>query len=133
MKKKISIVLFLLIILITNLSLASYSNSIMTVPEEPVCTISLTEKSTVERKLIAKDLTTKELTMQLTVTNNEVSDKPTGELMLVIDNSKSMEDEVETTVTREDLIIDSANTLIENLLKDNTQLKIGVVSFSSNY
>ena len=132
MKKKISIVLFLLIILITNLSLASYSNSIMTVPEEPVCTISLTEKSTVERKLITKDLTTKELTMQLTVTNNEVSVKPTGELMVVLDNSKSMTDEVEPSVTREDLIIESANTLITNLLKNNNDLKIGVVSFSTN-
>ncbi len=52
--------------------------------------------------------------------------------MLVIDNSKSMLTPVDTDKTREDLVINSAKTLITNLLKDNTKLKIGVVSFSTN-
>ena len=52
--------------------------------------------------------------------------------MLVIDNSKSMTDTTTNGKTREDLVIDSAKTLITNLLKDNTQLKIGAVSFSTN-
>ena len=58
--------------------------------------------------------------------------KPTGEIMLVIDNSKSMTDNVTDTQTREDLVIDSAKTLINKILKDNTQLKVGAVSFSTN-
>ena len=52
--------------------------------------------------------------------------------MLVIDNSKSMIDTTSNGKTREDLVIDSAKTLITNLLKDNTKLKIGAVSFSTN-
>ena len=51
--------------------------------------------------------------------------------MLVIDNSDSMLDEVDNT-TREELVVNSAKTLVNNLLKDNDNLKIGVVSFSSN-
>lgn len=73
----------------------------------------------------------KEVTIQLQVVNNEKSIKPTGEIMLVIDNSDSMLDEVDNT-TREDLVVNSAKTLVSKLLKDNDNLKIGVVSFSSN-
>ncbi len=131
MKKKIFITLFLLLILIANLSLASYNTVTMTVVEEPVCNIELGENSKFEKKLVAKDMNKKEVTIQLQVVNNEKSIKPTGEIMLVIDNSDSMLDEVNGT-TREELVITSAKTLVNNLLKDNNSLKIGVVSFSSN-
>lgn len=131
MKKKIFITLFLLLILIANLSFASYNTVTMTVVEEPVCNIELGENSKFEKKLVAKDMNKKEVTIQLQVVNNEKSIKPTGEIMLVIDNSDSMLDEVNGT-TREELVITSAKTLVNNLLKDNNSLKIGVVSFSSN-
>ena len=104
----------------------------MSVVEEPKCTINFGSKSYVERSVIAKDLKNKEITLQLQVKNNEEGLKPTGELMLVIDNSASMLAKVSTDKTREDLVIDSAKTLINNLLENNTQLKIGAVSFSTN-
>ena len=131
MKKKIFITLFLLLILIANISLASYDTVTMTVVEEPVCNIEFGENSKFEKKLVAKDMNKKEVTIQLQVVNNEKSIKPTGEIMLVIDNSDSMLDEVDNT-TREDLVVNSAKTLVSKLLKDNDNLKIGVVSFSSN-
>lgn len=131
MKKKIFLVLFLLIVLISSCSLASYSTVTMSVVEEPVCTIDLGENSQFEKKLISKNLNNKEVTLQLKVTNNEESIKPTGEIMLVLDNSDSMKNETSTGEIRKDLIFESAKTLISNLLKDNSQLKIGVVSFSS--
>lgn len=132
LKIKILLILFLLITLISTFSSASYSDVTMTVVEEPVCTINLGTNSFVERSVISKDLASKEITLQLKVTNAEEGLKPTGEIMLVIDNSKSMLDSVTTDKTREDLVIDSAKTLITNLLKDNDKLKIGVVSFSTN-
>ena len=52
--------------------------------------------------------------------------------MLVLDNSNSMTEQVSGNTTRKDLIFESAKTLISSLLKDNTSLKIGIVSFSSN-
>ena len=51
--------------------------------------------------------------------------------MLVIDNSNSMTTEIGTT-TRKDLVFESAKTLVGKLLEDNTQLKIGIVSCSTN-
>lgn len=132
MKNKILIGLFLIIILIANVSFASYSTVTMSVVEEPICTIQLGGNSKFEKKLINKDLANKEVTLQLQVTNEEIADKPTGEIMLVLDDSNSMTTEVSGTTTRKDLIFNSANTLISSLLQDNTSLKIGVVKFSTN-
>ena len=132
MKKKIFLTIFLLLILLANVSFASYSTVTMTVVEEPICKIEFAENSGFEKKLISKDLTNKEVTIQLQVTNNELASKPTGEVVLVLDNSESMTHETSTGEIRKDLIYDSAKTLITNLLKDNTELKIGIVSFSTN-
>ncbi len=132
MKQKVFLILFFIIILLTNISFASYSTVTMSVVEEPVCTINLEENSTFEKKLISKDLKNKEVTLQLKVTNESASIKPTGELILVLDNSDSMKETISANRTRKDLIFDSATTLINNLLKDNEKLKIGIVSFSTN-
>lgn len=135
MKKKIFLVLFLILILIANISMASYSTVQMEVVEEPVCTIELGENASFEKRLIEKNLTNKEVTIQLQVVNNESTTKPTGELVLVLDNSNSMNETVDEaqTTTRKDLIFESAKTLISNLLENNDDLQIGIVSFSSYY
>mgnify|MGYP004461430543 FL=1 len=135
MKKKIFLGLFLILILVANMSFASYSTVQMSVVEEPVATIEFDLNSKFEKKLISKDLTNKEVTLQLQVNNGEASKKPTGEIVLVLDNSDSMNNEITTTngkTTRKQLIFDSAKTVITNLLKDNKDLKISVVSFSTN-
>lgn len=132
MKKKILITLFLLLILFTNLSFASYSTVTMSIVEEPICTIPIGENSKFEKKLIAKDLNHKEVTLQLQVTNEETALKPTGEMILLLDNSDSMKLETTEGKIRKDLIFNSAKKLISNLLENNEELKIGVVSFSTN-
>ena len=132
MKKSVFITLFLILILVANISLASYDTVTMTVVEEPICTIEIGENSSFEKKLVEKNLNNKEVTLQLQVTNEETSLQPTGEIMLVIDNSMSMEDIVEGTTTREDLVIESANTLVNSILEGNDNLQVGVVSFSTN-
>lgn len=132
LKIKLLFILFLLIVFISSMSCASYETVQMSVVEEPVCTINFETNSYVERKIISKDLDNKEITFQISVTNNESALKPTGELILVVDNSKSMLDTVSGDTTREDLVINSSKTLINNLLEDNDNLKIGIVSFSTN-
>lgn len=132
MKNKIIISIFLIIILITNISFASYQTVTMQMVEEPICTIPLGEHSKFEKKVISKDLKNKEITIQLQITNEEIAGKPTGEIMLLLDNSDSMLDTVSENTTRKKLIFESAKNLISKLLKDNTELKIGIVSFSTN-
>ena len=133
MKKKIFITLFFILILVANLSFASYSTVTMEVVEEPVCTIDFGENSHFEKKLISKNLNNKEVTLQLQIVNDEKAIKPTGEIMLVLDNSRSMLDPAEGTETaREELVINSANTLVNTILEGNDNLQVGVVSFSTN-
>ena len=132
MKKSVFITLFLILILVANISFANYETVTMTVVEEPICTIEIGENSKFEKRLIEKNLNNKEVTLQLQVTNEETSLQPTGEIMLVIDNSMSMEEIVEGTTTREDLVIESANTLVNTILEGNDNLQVGVVSFSTN-
>lgn len=134
MKKKIFVAIFLIAVLMANLSLASYNTVTMEVVEEPVCKIDISDNSSFEKKLVVKDLANKKVTLQLQVTNDEAPAIPTGEIMLVIDNSLSMDDpvsEAENALTRKEVVFKSAQTLITNLLKDNTKLKIGAVSFST--
>ena len=136
MKKKIFLGLFLILILVANISMASYSTVQMEVVEEPVCTIELGDNASFEKKLVSKDLANKEVTLQLQVVNNEQAAKPTGELMLVLDNSNSMNENTvkddDQSPTRKDLIFESAKTLVSNLLEGNDNLQVGIVSFSSN-
>ena len=134
MKKKFFITTFLLIILIANVSLANYSTVMMNVVEEPVCTIELGENSNFEKNLISKDLSNKEVTIQLKVTNGEQPLLPTGEVVLLLDNSLSMDNPsaTDSTVLRKDLVFNSAKTLLNNILKDNTSLKVAISRFSTN-
>ena len=131
MKKKVLSIIFLLIVLIANLSFASYDTVKMEVVQEPICEIKLGENSKFQKQLISKDLNNKEVTLELKVTNEDEAAKPTGELVLVLDNSNSTNLGSDTSSSRKKLIYDSTKKLVENLLKDNTKLKIGVVGFSA--
>lgn len=138
MKKKLYVTLFLfltLLLLLANSVFASYSTVTMEVVEEPICTINFGENSKFEKKLISKDLANKEVTLQLQVTNEEVKDKATGEVVILIDNSDSMEDPITvngTSVTRKDLVFSSAKKLVSDLMQDNTSLEIAIASFSTS-
>ena len=129
MKKIFTLTLFLLIILIATNVFAVTTT--MEIVEDNICKITLNDYSSLEKKIISSDLTNHQVTLQLEITNDSEVIIPTGELMLVIDSSDSMDTIVEGTTTRKDLVLDSANKLVESLLKVNSNLKIGVVTFST--
>ena len=129
MKKIFTLTLFLLIILIATNVFAVTTT--MEIVEDNICKITLNDYSSLEKKIISSDLTNHQVTLQLEITNDSEAIIPTGELMLVIDSSDSMDTIVEGTTTRKDLVLDSANKLVESLLKVNSSLKIGVVTFST--
>lgn len=134
MKKKIALTIFLVIIMmVTNVFAAAKSTDVtMEIVEDNICTIKLNDESTFEKKMIEYDLREHEVTLQLKISNNSKEIIPTGEMMLVIDSSSSMDEIVEGTTTRKDLVLNSANKLVETLIEANpTSLKIGVVTFST--
>lgn len=134
MKKKITLIVFLIITMIATTAFATAKSTDVTmeVVEDNVCTIKLNESADFEKKLIETDLTKHQVTLQLKVNNTAKSVIPSGEMMLVIDSSSSMDQKVSGDTTRKDLVLESANKLVEGLLKANpTSLKIGVVTFST--
>ena len=101
MKKRITLIIFLLITMIATTVFASAkaTDVTMSVVEDNVCTIKLNESASFEKKLIETDLTKKEVTLQLKVNNAAKSIIPSGEMMLVIDSSSSMDEVVNGTTT----------------------------------
>ena len=135
MKKKIAITLFLIMIMMaTNVfAVAKATDVTMSIVEDNVCTIKLNEKANLEKKLVEYDLDKHQVTLQLKVNNAAEAKIPSGEMMLVIDSSNSMDQKVDDNTTRKELVLNSANKLVESLLKANpTTLKIGVVTFSTS-
>lgn len=131
MKKRIALTIFLAIIMIANIAFAS-TQVTMEIVEENVCTIDLNEEVVFEKKIVDSDLKNHQVTLQLQISNNAEVIIPSGEIMLVIDSSSSMDEIVEGTTTRKDIVLDSANKLVESLLEANpTSLKIGVITFST--
>ena len=105
----------------------------MEIVEDNICTIKLNDSSSFEKKIVDSNLTKHQVTLQLKINNNSEVIVPSGELMLVIDSSKSMDTVISGETTRKDTVLDSANKLVEELLKANsTTLKIGVVTFSAS-
>ena len=134
MKKKISLIIFLVIITIatTVFATAKSADVTMQVVEDNVCTIKLNDSSSFEKKIIESELQKHQVTLQLKINNNAERIIPSGEMILVIDSSSSMDEIVSGNLTRKDLVLESANKLVENLLEANpTSLKIGVVTFST--
>lgn len=135
MKKKITLTIFLIIMMMTTsvFATAKSADVKMEIVEDNVCTIKLNEKANLEKKLVEYDLDKHQVTLQLKVNNAAEAKIPSGEMMLVIDSSNSMNQKVDDNTTRKKLVLNSANKLIESLLKANpTTLKIGVVTFSTS-
>lgn len=132
--KKILFVFTVLFILLSTTCLAattSSANAKLEVVENNTCTVNIQNTATYERKLVSYDLEKKELNFRLQVTNtaSPIFNEP-AEIFLVIDNSKSMRQNVTTSKTRLQAVTDSAKTFATELLK-NENVKIGVVSFST--
>ena len=133
MKKKISIALCLLLIFVSTTVFASTPVK-MEIVENNTCNIELNENSKFEKKIVSSELDKHQVTLQLQVNNDAINKVPEGELMLVIDSSNSMNETINnTSTTRKDLVLNSAQKLVENLLTLNSStLKIGVVTFSAS-
>lgn len=132
MKKKIALMVFLLLIMMTANVLAT-TKVTMEIVEDNICKIDLNEECTLEKRITNSELEKHKITLQLKINNDSKVIIPTGELMLVIDSSSSMNDIVKEETSRKDMVLESANKLVQGLLEANpTSLKIGVVTFSSS-
>lgn len=136
MKKIISILTILLIVLSISTSIFAATTSKLTLElvEDKVCTILLEDSGKLEKRLISISDENKEAILQITVENTKTVETQIlpSEIFLVIDNSDSMiKNELDDGVTRKDAVVSAAKTLAEKLLTVQPSTKIGIVSFSS--
>lgn len=137
MKKlnKILPILLLLCLLLSTSCLAVSTNSDklhLEIVENNVCTIPIKNTAVFEKKIVDYDLSKKEITMQMKITN--IAEKPLAgptEIIFVIDTSDSMKREVSSGVTRMEAVKQAASKLATELLKNDT-VKLGVVTFSTS-
>lgn len=131
--KKISCIILLVLLFCSSVFAATVSSekAKLEIVENNICTINITDTAVFEKKIIDYDLDKKELTIGLKVSNNAVKplDKP-SEIVLVIDNSLSMDETIATGGSRMEAVADSAKLLATELLKLDT-VKLSVVSFSA--
>ena len=135
MKKILSVIICILMIG----SMFSYSYAATTTKNK----LDIVEKSAEELELENKqgkvsktivDITEDEVTIELKLANarDDINKLNQSEIMLVIDKSGSMEDEVSGNETRKNLIFNSAKTLVEKIFNSTSNVKVGVVTFSSS-
>lgn len=130
MKKKIFLTVFLLIILAANSVFALTTN--LEIVEDNICKIDIEDNSYFEKKIVNSNLTQNEITLQLKITNEKAARIPSGEVMLVVDSSYSMNETTANGDVRKDVVLSSAQKLVDTLLTANSKtLKVGVVTFSS--
>ena len=134
MKNKLILTLNLLLVffICSNLVFASSSSIVLDIIDEPILNLKLDDNSSFEKILVSKDLSNKSLTFKLQVTNNEPIATTSGELMIVLDTSNSMENSINETSSRKEVVINAAKELINSLLSSNPNLKIGIVSFATS-
>ena len=134
MKNKLILTLNLLLVffICSNLVFASSSSIVLDIIDEPILNLKLDDNSNFEKILVSKDLSNKSLTFKLQVTNNEPIATTSGELMIVLDTSNSMENFINETSSRKEVVINAAKELINSLLSSNPNLKIGIVSFATS-
>lgn len=138
---KFAIALLLLMCLfgttIFAVSTASKANATMSLVENNVCNITFGKYGEFEKKLIKCDTENKTIDIGLTVKNNQEEEiAKAGEVVLLIDASNSMSTNPVSlngeTMTRKQLVLDSASKLVDKLFENNADIKIGVVEFATS-
>lgn len=128
----LAIAIFTIITLLSSMVFAATTTKFEVVDDQ-VCTIKINDYCSFEKRMTSYDLDKRQVTIQLKITNDSPMDQPTGEVMLLLDNSGSMQDEISgSDTTRGEVVFGSAKKLVQKMLTGNDNLKVGIARFSTN-
>ena len=113
---------------------SSNGTTSLEVVEDNVCTIELEDLAKFENIISAFNEKEKSVTLTLTLTNLKTVEETNKdvEIFFVIDNSSSMTEDYIGEQTRKQVVINSANSLVDKIFAENSNAKVGVVGFSSS-
>ncbi len=102
--------------------------------EDKVCTINIEEDCSLTKKLLSVDDPTKEVLLQIDVVNGKQKEETItpAEVVIVLDNSASMQRSFSDGTTRQQRVYDAAKSLAGYLIDGNSETKVGIVKFSTS-
>jgi hypothetical protein len=85
----------------------------------------------ISKTIVDSNASTGEVTIELKLSNTKKETETTSdtEIFLVVDNSPSMDFVTSTGQTRKEIILNSANELVESIFNVSSNVKIGLVEF----
>lgn len=137
---KFTLVLIVLLLLSTTCLAATpvaKGDATMKLVEDNVNSMVFGKYGEFEKKMIKLDTVSKTIDIQLTAKNNqEALENKDAEVVLLLDTSNSMAKRQvivnNETMTRKELVLRSANQLIDKLLATKENIKLGIVEFATS-
>lgn len=140
LKRIISFIVIISIIISINANVnASDTKKVLNAVEKSSETKQLENaQGTISKKIVDIDENNGEVTIELSVTNGQKTeeivkkvDKKT-EIFLIIDESGSMNSKIKNeTITRRDVVRSASKTLVNDILNNHENVKIGIIKFES--
>ena len=119
----------------------SKDKTVMSLVKDEECNIDFGTYGHFQKKLSNIDLQNKTIDIDLKAINSDpgghkktitVEDDVAGEVVLLIDISYSMEDNTYKGVTRKQMVLDAASSLVDKLYTAKSDINIGLVKFSTD-
>lgn len=134
MIKKISVIFVVLIVIIAmceNVYATELQTKLDIVQKASETKYLENDQGYISKTIVDSNADTGEVTIELKLSNakKESQTEATTEIMLVIDNSPSMDFVTTTGKTRKELVIESTKKLVNSIFKNSTNANIGIVDF----
>lgn len=128
-------VFFLVFFLSSNVLAKELKTNLKIIQKESEVKDLKDEKVYLSKSIVDSDLENGEVTIELKLSNTkeDLSLKEDTEIFLVIDNSGSMDYKATDGRTRKSILLDSTRKFVDTILKENSNVKMGVIKFHGKY
>ena len=127
----ISLIIFIVFSIFYNVSASDLKISLDIIQKESETKYLENDHGYISKKIIDSNANTGEVTIELKLSNTkkELLKSNDTEIVLVIDNSRSMDFKTAEGKTRKSILLDSAKNLVNTIFDVSNNVKIGIVKF----
>ena len=127
----ISLIIFIVFSIFCNVSASDLKTSLDIIQKESETKYLENDQGYISKTIVDSNASTGEVTIELKLSNTkkEVAKSNDTEIILVIDNSRSMDFKTAEGKTRKSILLDSSRSLVNSVFDTSTNVKIGVVKF----
>lgn len=131
----IAIITIIIITLSTNVFATDLKTTLNVIESASETKYLENDQGYISKTIVDSNSDTGEVTIELKLSNTKKETTTSGdtEIILVIDNSKSMDYKTADGQTRKSILLNSARTLVNDILGSSKHVKIGIVRFAGKY